>query len=210
MNNLNREVKKYLDILDQEETVFTSYHGEYDIAEKIKNIILEDDEYNPTKVDGFETAAFCFTENYSPGPPFGWEAETYYGPMSALPNGPGQSMQYPSIEKLDREILQYWECRAKQSTNPILSSRYADLVVDFSPEVLKKDADIYLFQIVIDANIAIFEKSLVSIVYCETKINRALDLAIQINDENRVKQAKDAKVQLEKNIEESMKKDYPS
>ncbi|MCL5774630.1 MAG: DUF4209 domain-containing protein [Patescibacteria group bacterium] len=82
--------------------------------------------------------------------------------------------------------------------SPILSSRYADLVVDFSPKVINKNADVDLFQIVIDSNIAICQKSLADPLDCKTKIKRALVLAIQISNQDKIAKVKEAIINLEK------------
>ena len=184
---LNREVKKYLESLEQKQTVPMSFHGEHDIAQKIKDILKKDEKYEPTKEDIAEQMAFDFMADY-PNDNSGWEI--YHGPMFVMPNKDGQMVEYPSIKRINQEMLEYWAKRAKESKSPILSSRYADLVVDFSPKTLSKSADVDLFQIVIDSNIAICEKSLVDPLDCKTKIKRALDLAIQKYDQGRITKTK--------------------
>ena len=194
---LNDKVKKYLKSLEQEPKALASYHGEHDIAKKIKEILKKEEKYEPTKEDIAEQMAFDFMADY-PNDNSGWE--TYHGPMFVLPNDKGQMVEYPSIRRVDQEMLEYWTKRAKESKNPILSSRYADLVVDFSQKVLSKNADIDLFQIVIDSNIAICEKSLAEPLDCKTKIKRALILAIQTNDQRRISETKNIIIKLEKDI----------
>ena len=114
-------------------------------------------------------------------------------------------VEYPSIQKITEETLSYWRSRAKETKNPILSSRYADLVIDFSPKVLQKSAGHAFFQLVIDASITICEKSLAESLDCKTKIKRALNLAMQINDKERVKRVKETIINLEKKIAEDEK-----
>jgi len=194
---LNSEVKKYLESLEQEQITPMSFHGEHGIAQKIKDILKKDTAYEPTKEDIAEQMAFDFMADY-PNDNSGWE--TYHGPMFVLPNDKGQMVEYPSIRRVDQEMLEYWTKRAKESRNPILSSRYADLVVDFSPKVLSKSTNVDLFQIVIDSNITICEKSLADPLDCKTKIKRALILAIQTNDQTRISKAKDTIMKLEKDI----------
>ncbi|HNU96588.1 MAG TPA: DUF4209 domain-containing protein, partial [Candidatus Magasanikbacteria bacterium] len=194
---LNSEVKKYLESLEQEKMTPVSFHGEHNIAQKIKDLLKKDEQYEPTKEDIAEQMAFDFMADY-PNDNNGWE--TYHGPMFVLPNDKGQMVEYPSIRRVDQEMLGYWAKRAKESKNPILSSRYADLVVDFSPKILSKSTDIDLFQIVIDSNITICEKSLADPLDCKTKIKRALILAIQTNDQTRINKAKDTIIKLEKDI----------
>jgi len=57
-----------------------------------------------------------------------------------------------------------------------------------------------LFQIVIDSNIAICEKSLADPLDCKTKIKRALELAIYKYDQERIKKVKETIINLEKKV----------
>lgn len=191
---LHKEIKEYLDCFDREQKTLGSI-GEYEIAKTIKNIHKEDKNYEPNITDMNEQAAFDFIADYL-DKNSGWG--TYYGPMFVLPNEQGQMQEYPSIQRLTEETLNYWGKRAKETINPILSSRYADLVVDFSQEVLSKNADIDLFRIVIDSNIEICEKLLAHSKRCQAKIKRALVLAIKINDQTRIAKAKETIINFAK------------
>jgi len=191
------KVKNYLDKLDQEVKPLGSFHGEHDIAKEIKNILAEDKDYESTKEDMAEQMAFDFMEDYL-NDNSGWE--TYHGPMFVLPNDKGQMVEYPSIKRIDQKVLDYWSKRAKEVINPILISRYADLVVDFSPKIVNQGADITLLRLVVDSNIAICEKSLVDPLDCKTKIKRALVLAIQIKDHERIAKVKETIINLEKKV----------
>ncbi len=194
---LNKGLKEYLKRLDREESPSLSFHGEHDIAQKIKSILAENKEYEPTKEDVMEQMAFDFMEDYL-NDNSGWE--TYHGPMFVMPNKEGQMVEYPSIRRIDQKMLEYWTERAKETKNPILSSRYADLVVDFSPKIINGNAGIKLLHIVIDSNITICEKLLADPLDCITKIKRALVLAIQINDGERVTKTKETIIKLEETI----------
>lgn len=195
---LNSRIKEYLDNLSKEVIPLRLFHGEFKIAEEIKNILKKEDaNYYPSVEDISEQIAFDFLEDY-PNNNSGWG--TYYGPMFVLPSGQDQMVEYPSIHNVTKETLGYWESRAKETKNPILLSRYADLIVDFSSRVIQKSADYNFFHLVIDASIAICEKSLAEPLDCKTKIKRSLNLAIQINDKKRVKMVKEAIIVLEKKI----------
>ncbi len=194
---LNDEIKTYLENLDREQKALASYNGEHDIAKVIKDILAKDTNYKPTTEDIAEQMAFDFVEAYS-NDNSGWEI--YYGPMFILPNQEGQMVEHPSIKRVDEATLKYWAKRARETKNFILSSRYADLVVDLSPKVINKNADVDLFQIVIDSNIAICEKSLADPLDCETKIKRALVLAIQINNQEKIAKVKETIINFEKKV----------
>jgi len=194
---LNNEIKTYLENLGQEQKALESYQGEHNIATAIKDILSKDKDYQPTTEDIAEQIAFDFMAEY-PNNNSGWG--TYYGPMFILPNQQGQMVEYPSIKRADEEVLKYWTKRAKETKNPILSSRYADLVVDFSPKVLSKNAEIKLLELVIDSNIAICEKLLADSLDCKKKIKRALTLAIQTNNQEKIAKVKKTIINLEEKI----------
>ena len=187
-----KAIKNYLEQLDEEQKPLAS-SGEHDIAQKIKDFLKKDKNYEPTKEDNAEMMAFDFMAEYV-NDDFGWG--TYYGPLSVLPNSKGQMAVYPSIRQIDQEMLEYWAKRAKESKSPILLSRYADLVVVFSPKIVNKQADIDLFQIVIDSNITICKKSLANPPNCEIKAKRALELALYKYDQEQIKRAKEVLISL--------------
>lgn len=193
---LSKNIKLYLELLDKNKEPLSGYHGEYVISKKIKDLISENKNngVDPSKEDIAEQVAFDFLANYK-SDNSGWG--TYYGPMFILPNEAGQMVEYPSIRKVDQDIISYWEKRAKEVNNPLLSSRYADLVVDFSKEILKKGTDISMYKIVSNSNIVICEENLADPLDCQTKIKRALSLAIQISDSDLIEKIKKIIIKLE-------------
>lgn len=200
---LNNKIKKYLDELDKEARTLHSILGEHKIAEEIKNILKkEDKDYKSSNEDIAEQTAFDFFAEYT-SDNSGWG--TYYGPMFILPNKKGQMMEYPSLQNVTEETLSYWEGRAKESKNPILSQRYADLVVDFSPSILQKSADHELFHLVIDASINICERLQANPINCKKKAKRALNLSIKINDQERIQKVKKTIISLERKVAEDSK-----
>ena len=175
---LNSKIKTYLENLRQEQKFDVPV--EYSIAQKIEKIIQNDPEHEPTEEDRAEQIAFKFMEdcrNHNTG------EGTYYEPMFILPDN-------------QKNVLEYWGKRAEESTSPILSSRYADLIVDFSPKILGKRADTNFYQIVIDSNVQICEKSLVPFPKNKTKARRALSLAVYKQDPSRINKVKDAIIKL--------------
>ena len=144
---LNVKIQEYLANLDQDISPLQSFRGESKIADAIKEIIkAEGPAYTPSDEDVSERIAFDFFPEY-PDSDSGWG--TYYGPFSVLRNGSGQMVEYPSIQGVTETTLAYWGTRAFAVKNPLLSSRYADLVIDFSPKVLGKSADYKLIQLAV-------------------------------------------------------------
>jgi len=115
--------------------------------------------------------AFDYTQDYKNN---SWN--TYYGPMFTGQDKNGQIVEYPSLSKVDQEILNYWASRSEVSKNPVLISRYADLVIDFSTAIVGKGASFDLFKKVINSNIEICKNLMIHPIDCKTKIKRALNL----------------------------------
>jgi len=198
---LNKKIKEYLDDLDENPKPLNTYMGEHVFSKDIKNILSEQKEYKLTKNDIAEQIAFDFMSAYQ-SEQSGWG--TYHGPMFVLPNDKGQMVEYPSIKRIDNEIIEHWVKRMGESKNPILIARYADLVVDFSSYVGKK-VDLETFKKVIDSNINICKKALVVDLDCKTKLKRSLHLAIMINDQDRINELKVAVIDLENRVTEDDK-----
>lgn len=184
---LHTEIKKCLERFEQDPNGLASYKGEYYLSSEINEILSKQENYEPTKEDKAETMAFGFLADY-PNDNTGWG--TYYGPILVSSDDKGETMEDPSIKDIDRKILEYWTQRARESQSPFLSSRYADLVVDFSQKKLKNNPAIDLVHKVIDSNIAICENSLTECLACQEKIKRALELSIKINDPERINNVK--------------------
>jgi len=199
---LNVRIQDYLANLDKDVSPLLSLHGEGTISDGIRDIIkTEGPAYTPSDEDTSERIAFDFSADYS-DTDSGWG--TYYGPISFLSKGV-QVNEYPSIKEVTEVRLTYWATRAFAAKNPLLSSRYADLVVDFSPKVLRKNPDYKLIQLVIDANIEICSKKLADPLDCKTKLKRALLLSLQIGDKERIARVKAAIIALESTIAEDDK-----
>lgn len=200
---LNKKIADWLKEFDKAHKTFDSFCGENTVADAIRGIIKSEGEtYALSEEDIAEKIAFDFFGKY-PDNESSWG--TYYGPVSVLRNDAGQVVEYPSLMGVTANVLQYWEGRSKSTQNPLLASRYADLVIDFSPKILKKNADHGLFKTVIDANIAICEKGLAEPLDCKSKIKRALNLSLQISDQARVQIVKNSIISLEARIAEDYK-----
>ena len=194
---LNSKVKEYLDGLDQGRIASEPYFSMHRISDKIVDLIKEDSDCREVSENKAEIFAFYLEEDNINNFP---DWKTYYGPFVVFRRKDGQGDAHPSIKEIDQNMIEYWSKRATESKNPILSSRYADLVVDFSFKVLKKKADNKFSHIVIDSNIAICEKSLAIPTDCITKAKRALVLAIQTDCQEYIRKVKDTIINLEENI----------
>jgi len=196
MNMKNKKiVQKFLAQLDS----ITEPLAEYKISEEIRNFIKENFERNPPENLLWERMAFDFIENY---PKDKSEWETYFGPMVVYSDKEGKFVEeYPSIQKLSPEIISYWEKRAKESKHPIFKARYSNLVWDFSEKIKGEKPHYSIAQIFIDSVVEITEKDLhkyeVNVI---KKLERALSLALSINDRGRKQKLIDTIINYEKRI----------
>ncbi len=174
--------------------------SEHEVSEIINNHLKEEEiVISDSDTDLMaEAMAFDFHENYpTDKSPWG----TYYGPMWVMPNEEGIMMESPSIQRVTKEMLDYWSLRSTETGHPLMRARYADLVWDFKTRVTNTSPDITLAHTVIDSNIAIAQQNLHKYeVQTITKLSRALSLALSINDEDRVKAVRDAIVDYEDRI----------
>ncbi len=146
--------------------------AEYQISSNINRILKNLNDYEPTSEEMYEQIAFEFIENYS-NKETGWGC--YYG-------------QYPSIQKITLETLNYWRQRSQEVKNPVLSARYADLVIDFYKKITGRNPEniIDLILTVINSNLEICDKLLLDQIHCKTKIKRCLDLALSFKDNKKI------------------------
>lgn len=199
----NGECKKIKKFLWKLESVSNKI-SEMEISDKIKKFIQEKFKQNPPNILFWEQIAFDFVENY-PEDKSGWG--TYFGPMLfILPNKEGKMDEYPSIHNMTPEIISYWENRAKESSHPVFKARYSNLVWDFSEKVKKEKPAYSIAQIFVDSVIEIAKKDLhkcdVDVI---TKLERALSLALSINDGERINKLVDAVINYEEKIAEDDK-----
>ncbi len=150
-----------------------------------------------------EAMAFDFWENYR-NQETGWG--TYYGPMFVFSNAEGTATEWPSVRKVTEQIINYWIDRAKTAKHPVLRARYADLVWDFQKLTTKEAPRYSMAQIVIDSTVEIARRNYHSHpVDVIKKLERALSLAIALNDGDRIQEVADATIAYEDAVTDDSK-----
>ena len=193
------EINKFLKYLES----ISEAVSEHNISERIRNFTKEKFGQDIPDILIWEQKAFDFTEKYSNEKSV-WG--TYFGPLFVLPNEEGKMVEYPSIQRITSKIISYWEKRAKESTHPIFKARYSNLVWDFSEKITGKKPHYSIAQLYIDSIIEIAEKDLhkYSLDAIE-KLERALSLALSINDKERINRLIEAIISYERKIGEDDK-----
>ncbi len=168
--------------------------SEYEIESEFRKLIPENGTEGSLELKA-EIMAFSFVENYT-NKETSWG--TYFGPMIVMNNGDGTAIESPSIKLVTKEIIDYWTKRTNETTNPFLKARYLGLIWDFSKPVLSSTPN---YKIGIE-----YTKSLIEIVengYCSnefdliTKVKRAIQVAISLNETVLIEKAKKTIIELE-------------
>ena len=175
----------------------TEPFAEYEIAQAIRETAPPGNTDPPLQVTA-ELIAFELYENYQ-GDLGNWG--TYYGPMSVSVSKDGDVYEYPSIDSITSEVIDYWAERVTEVAHPILKARYADLVWVFSNIVKKEKPSIRMAQVAIESSIEIARRRLRRYELSTVDhLTRALTLSSSISDQTRYKQTRDAIIDYEERI----------
>ena len=196
-------MKRYLDATVTNDKTYSSFFPSHNTLKEVNKILEKKQNLSGqlTTEDKAERVAIQLgAVNRHEDDDLNWG--TYYSPLGIFFADEKGVIKYPSVDQyVDEDKLVYWKERAGETESFLLKSHYADLVVDFSPVIKKtKELDIDLIKTVIDSNIKICELSLLEPLHCQRKIKRALDLAIKIDDKERIEKVKTAIINLEKKI----------
>ncbi len=168
---------------------------ERDICTELKKLLPE----NKDDIDSSllaEVMAFDFMEDYE-DKKSGWG--TYFGPMYVITSKEGSVTESPSIQLISPEMIEYWNRRISESKNPLLIARYAGLVWDFQHKITGNNPNHQICRTYIKALILISQnKTQGHQVYVFHKLERALKLSMELNDNEIINDCKDALISFEK------------
>lgn len=120
--------------------------------------------------------------------------EMHGQPLSSVTDAAGTQHHSPDVTQVDDEVIQEWSTRASAARHPLLKARYADLAWElarFRRSELTCRADVAMARIAADGYLDAVERSLTAEdLYAWVYIERALELAVSINDPERVRRAK--------------------
>ncbi len=185
-------VKKVLESFDGRKEAFE----ELSLHSSISKVFKPDSNTPQDLRNGWwaESAAFHFSESPAEEQSI-WG--THFGPLTTWEYKDGTKCCRPDIKEIDPEVIDYWKIRANESNHPVILARYADLVWDFSYIVTGQRSGVDFARLAIDAYINSADR-----VNDETQmqsrrhLERALELAISINDKERIESVKAALFRL--------------
>lgn len=120
---------------------------------------------------------------------------TYYGPEISSIDKDGNRFDTPPLKSITPECIAYWTTRMNSAKHPALRARYADMVWDLSHKATGTKPPIDAARIAIDG----YAEAMTA--YPEMSSHswgdiqkRIIDLALSINDEDRLRKAVAANV----------------
>lgn len=130
-------MEKFSDILkefDVQNKKGFDFHEVYSTLGKLSDAIKA----NPVYV--YECIAMCLVPNVQNN---AWG--TYYGSQMKGQDSEGNILEFPSLQSITSDAIDYWYNRSKNVVNPMLKARYAGLVWDFTRKVpgRKVPSDLY-------------------------------------------------------------------
>lgn len=146
----------------------------------------------PTDLKAAHTA-FSVSQSYDPDRK-PWN--TYFQPMGSGTTADGTPAYFPDIPKMPTAFFDEWINAADTRTHPIIRARFNDLVWDFWPYFRKEKRNVEYALRAIDVYIAATSPAISDEYHAWIYIERALELAEMIKDEERRTAAKEAAFSL--------------
>jgi hypothetical protein len=117
---------------------------------------------------------------------------TYYGPVVIGTNVDGSPFYAPDLKEVDIEVITHWERRSEVTAHPVLKARYADLVWDLKKQAVGQRAEVLFARRSIDAYLDAITGKLYGgfLIHALQASERALELAVSVNDADRVERSK--------------------
>lgn len=189
-------MKAVSDVLDKFESARETFY-EAAIADSLRAALAQAPPSSQSERDIWwaESAAMSF---YRPADGRESVWGTTYGPMMSASEADGTPVYAPDIKEADAGTIEYWKRRSLDSKHPILQARYSDLVWDLSRVIVNQKPNVSSARTAIDAYVEASKLSYKNVVQPIHYIERALELAISIGDQERTQRVVDAMFDLHK------------
>lgn len=174
------------------------YVSKYTILNEVKGLGIKFDDFNDE--ERYEVIGLMLTENYEDKED-GWGI--YWGPQKVLIDQNGDRLDVPSLELITDKCLDYWKARIEDIKNPILASRYCNLVIEFM-KLKNQTKDMYAFyKKAIDYDIIIYENKLYKYdISTRFSLERTFNLAKKINDNYNIEKIKNIIINFDENVDD--------
>lgn len=173
---------------------------DHHVADRIRAAVNSDEGISEEqkKAAWPELNAFEFRPS-TPGQASLWG--TYYRPWTSGQFEDGTPWYHPDIREVTPQVLEYWKKRSAETTHPQLKARYADLCWDLTKASTEQRPDVSDCRTAVLAYVEMIETgcyvhTMDSVHYAQ----RALNLAVSINDQGLIETVKISILKLLKQI----------
>lgn len=151
-----------------------------------------------SSIEKAELIAFRFIE---PSKNRNATTNTYFKPLTVTKNEDGTVNEFPSVAMITTDIISYWIARLEQVRHPVLATRYAGLIYDFSFRVTGSKAHYTIAKKYIESLLDLIKQQLYKVpVYAIGKASRALEVSLLMNDTACIEMCKAMILSLENEI----------
>ena len=176
--------------------------SESSIWSSIKGLRLEGDSSKPCQEWIYETMAFAFSDRYSGQNSWG----LYYGPIASFQGEEGVLVEIPDLARVDVDALDYWANRGESCKNPIMKSRYLDLVWELSEQCTGNKPSHNFAILCCESNLEVVEHEMyANTVAGKRKLLRSIDLACRLNNTDLIARIRTALISFEDKTGEDSK-----
>lgn len=126
---------------------------------------------------------------------------TSFAPLGSETYEDGSVRYFPDINEAPPSTPEHWALRVRDIKNPVLRARYADLAWDVGPVISQAKRDVEFARIAVDSYLESAAPAYRPESYDRMRaVERALDLSVQIRDRDRAVRAKDAFLNLHREV----------
>jgi hypothetical protein len=127
----------------------------------------------------------------------------YFGPFFSAHTPSGEQVDSPPLSAMTADVLEHWRRRAKESSNPVMRARYADLLWEMPKKLQGAKPDPAMARTAIDSYLEAIEGNRYEhSVHAVDKAKRALEIALTLKDKERIERVRDVMLSLEDKVAE--------
>ena len=127
----------------------------------------------------------------------------YFGPLMSVGSPDGQTWETPALAMVTPDVLTRWRSRATATQHPVMRARYADLLWELSKKLDHARPDPEMARAAVDSYLdAVEGRRYRHDVVAVQNARRALALALEVGDVERVARVRDALIALEDAVAE--------
>jgi len=164
------------------------------VRDRLVRVLADIGKFTPEQIKG--NFALVRAVDFQPRRMYGepiWDM--YWQPLGSAVDHAGKNHYLPDAADVDVEVIDSWKARAQSARHPLLRARYGDLAWEVAyfrrRELGLRRRDVTMARIAIESYLDAVERTLfIDDIYAWNDIERAIELALSINDASSVQRGK--------------------